>query len=79
MRRGLTFDTVRKVGLALPGVEEGTAYSSPALKLHGDLLASIAINKSAESNTLAVRCGFEERDDLISYAPQIYYVTEPLP
>jgi hypothetical protein len=32
MPRGtINFDTVRKIGLALPGVEESTAYGSPAL------------------------------------------------
>jgi hypothetical protein len=31
-------DTVRKIGLALPGVEESTAYGSPALKVRGKLL-----------------------------------------
>jgi hypothetical protein len=31
----ITFDTVRKLGLALPDVEEGTTYRSPALKIRG--------------------------------------------
>src|SRR5208283_4485505 len=31
----IDFDTVRKIGLGLPGVEESTAYGSPALKVHG--------------------------------------------
>src|ERR1700732_4694664 len=38
-RSTTNFDTVRKIGLALPGVEESTAYGSPALKVHGKLLA----------------------------------------
>ena len=32
----INFDTVRKIGLALPGVEESTAYGVPALKVHGN-------------------------------------------
>ena len=72
----LSFPTVRKIGLSLPGVEEGTAYGSPALKVRGHLLACIAIHKSAEPNSLAVRCSFEERDALIAEDPATYYLTD---
>jgi len=72
----LSFPTVRKIGLSLPGVEEGTAYGSPALKVRGDLLACIAIHKSAEPNSVAVRCSFEERDALIAEDPATYYLTD---
>jgi hypothetical protein len=34
----VNFDMVREIGLALPEVEEGTMYGSPALKVHGKLL-----------------------------------------
>ena len=40
-RSSINFDTVRKIGLALPGVEESTAFGNPALKLHGKLLACV--------------------------------------
>jgi hypothetical protein len=36
------FDAVRDIGLALPGVEESTAYGSPALKVRGQLLACVS-------------------------------------
>jgi hypothetical protein len=36
--RTIDFDTVRKIGLALHGVEDSTAYRSPALKVRGKLL-----------------------------------------
>ena len=64
------------MGLALPGVEEGTAYGSPALKLHGQLLACIAINKAAEPDTLVVRVDFAQRDELIAAEPDLYYLKE---
>jgi hypothetical protein len=35
----IDFDTVRNIGLALPGVEESTAYGNPALNVNGQLLA----------------------------------------
>jgi len=74
-KQGITFETVRKVGLALPGVEAGTAYGSPALKVQGKLLACIAIHKSAELNSLAVRIAFEDRTGLIESDPDVYYLT----
>jgi hypothetical protein len=64
-----TFDTVRKIGLALPVVEEGTMYGTPALKLRGKLLACMTSHKSAEPNSLAVRLGFEQRDAMIADDP----------
>ena len=70
------FHTVRKIGLSLPGVEESTTYGSPALKLRGKLLACIAVHRSAEPESLAVRIDFERRTDLIIAAPDIYYVTD---
>lgn len=49
MPRGpIDFDAVREIGLALPGVEENTAYGLPALKVQGKLLASVPANRSAE-------------------------------
>jgi hypothetical protein len=70
------FDTVRKIGLTFPGVEESTAYGSPALKLDGKLLACMASHRSAEPGSLVVRVSFEDRDALLAEAPEIYYVKE---
>ena len=71
-----TFATVRKIGLALPDVEDGTAYGAPALKLHGQLLACIATNKDAEANTLVIRVDFDQRDELIAGEPDVYYLKD---
>jgi hypothetical protein len=75
-RRSVTFDDVREIGLAMPGVEEGTTYGTPALKLHGKLLTCIPSHQSAEPNSLAVRVSFDDRDDLLREAPGTYYVKE---
>ncbi len=72
----INFDSVRKVGLALPGVEESTAYGSPALKVHGKLLACVPTHHSAEPGSLAVRVGFDDRAELLAAAPNVYYVTD---
>ena len=70
------FDTVRQIALALPGVEEGTAYGSPAFKVDGKMFACIAVNRSAEPNTLVVRMEFDERDELIKEEPKTYYLAD---
>lgn len=72
----MNFAHARKLGLALPGVEEGTAYGSPALKVRGKLLACIAIHRSAEPDSLAVRVSFEDRGALIATEPKTYYLTD---
>jgi hypothetical protein len=72
----IDFDTVRKIGLALLGVEESTAYGSPALKVLGKLLACIAVHRSAEPGSLAVREDFEDRAELLAADPDVYYVTD---
>jgi hypothetical protein len=72
----VTWDTVRKIGLTLPEVEDSTAYGSPALKVRGTLLACIAVNKSAEPGTLAMRMDLDQRNALIAEAPDKYYLTD---
>ncbi|HEV2493223.1 MAG TPA: MmcQ/YjbR family DNA-binding protein [Terriglobia bacterium] len=75
-RNPIGFDTVRKIGLALPGVEESTAYGSPALKVRGKLLACLPAHRSAEPGSLVVRVDFDDRAELLAAAPDIYYVTD---
>jgi len=75
-RSAITFDTVRKIGLALSGVEESTAYGQPALKIHGKLLACLPANRSAEPGSLAVRVDFDDRAELLAADPDVYYVTD---
>jgi hypothetical protein len=70
------FDTVRKIGLTLPGVTASTAYGSPALKLKGRLLACMASHRSAEPGSLVVCVSFEDRAALIAEAPEVYYIKE---
>ena len=68
----IDFDTVRKIGLTLLGVQEGSAYGSPALKVRGQLLACIPVNPSAEPNSLAVRMNFDDRAELLEADPEVY-------
>jgi hypothetical protein len=70
------FKVVRKIGVALPGVEVGTAYGSPALKVRGKLLTCLAVHKSAEPGTLVVSIGFDERAQLMAADPETYYLKD---
>ena len=70
------FDLVRRLAQTLPGVEEGTSYGSPALKVGGRMFACLAIHQSAEPNTLVVRVDFEQRDGLLADDPDTYYLAE---
>jgi len=72
----IDFDTVRKIGLALPGVEESTAYGVPALKIHGKLLACVPAHRSAEPGSIVVRVDVDDRAELLAAAPDVYYVPD---
>jgi hypothetical protein len=72
----ITFDTVRQIGLELPGVETSTAYGMPALKVKGKLLAAVPANASAEPGSLVVRVNLDDRAELLAADPLVYYVTD---
>jgi hypothetical protein len=74
VRSTTSFDRVRRLGLKLEGVEEGTSYGAPALKVRGKMFACIPVDKSAEPDTLAVRMSFLERDLRLSADPAVYYL-----
>jgi len=75
-RRG-GFEQVRRVGLSLPDVEATTKYDgSPILKLGGCFMAGLATHRSAEPDTLVLRCEFEGRELLLEDSPETYYVTD---
>jgi hypothetical protein len=74
--KALDFDEVRKIAMALPDVEDSTIHGAPSLKVRGKLLTCLALHRSAEPNTLAVRIDFDQRAELIAAEPQVYYVTE---
>ena len=72
----IDFETVRNIGLSLPEVEESTIYRSPALKLRGNLLTCIPINRSVEPDSLAVSIDMDKRAVLLASSPDVYYLTD---
>jgi hypothetical protein len=75
-KRKISFDTVREMGLAMPDVEEGTTYGTPALKVRGKMFACVPSHRSAEPDSLAVRIDFDRRDELIAADPKTYYLKD---
>jgi len=75
-RNKIDFNTVRGIALHLSGVEESTTYGSPCFKARGKLLACIAVHRSAEPDSLAVRVDFDSRAEMIAEAPDLYYLTD---
>lgn len=72
----MTVDAVFRMGLALPGVEESTAFGAPALKVKGKLMAAVPTNKSAEPGSLMFRMNRRDRPALLTEAPDLYYAPE---
>jgi hypothetical protein len=72
----VTLETVRRIALALPGVEESTSWGATSFKVDGKMLSCQAISKSAEPNSLVVRMDMDQREALIAEAPDTYYITD---
>ena len=76
MKAPVTFETVTKIALTLPGVEVGTRYDgSPVVRVDGCFMAGLATHPSVEPGTLVVRANLEERAGLVEDAPDTYYLT----
>lgn len=67
-----TFDDVRRLALALDGVEEGTSYGTAAFKMGGKLIARLR----EDGDSLVVGTTFEEREAMMAEQPDIYYITD---
>ena len=64
--------TVRRLLLALPGVEEGPCYGTPGFRVRGKFLARLR----EDGETLAVKCGDDERDFRMQANPITSFTTD---
>jgi len=71
-KKSLTWEAVRQLALALPGVEDGTSYGTPALKVAGKLLVRL----KEDHQTIAIRVELAAREVLMGTRPDTYYVTD---
>ena len=68
----MTFESVRLIALALPKVEEGTSYGTPAFKVAGKLF--VRLHQDGES--LVVRMEPGERTMRMKADPATFYITD---
>lgn len=56
----------------LPGIEAGTSWGTPGLKVSGRFLARL----KEDGESLVLRISFEERERLMARAPRVFYLTD---
>ena len=66
------FEKVRAAARGLPGIEEGTSYGTPALRVKGKFLARL--REDGESFVILVE--MIERDHLLKSDPQTFFTTD---
>lgn len=69
---GVPFQVVREWALALPGVEEGVSYGTPALRVRGKLFLRLW----EDGETLVLKTDEYERDFLLESDPAAFFVTD---
>ena len=69
-RGTVTFDTVRQLALALPGVEEYLCYGTPAFRVGKKLLARLR----EDGETLVLKIEDSRRELLLQVDPQTYFM-----
>ncbi|HST58314.1 MAG TPA: MmcQ/YjbR family DNA-binding protein [Longimicrobium sp.] len=68
----MNFDEVRRIALALPGVEEGTSYGTPAFRVRGKFFARLR----EDGESLVLKCNLFERQYLVDDLPEVFYITD---
>jgi hypothetical protein len=68
---GMTWQDVCAHAKTLPGIEEGTSYGTPALRVRGSFVARLR----EDGETLVVRVDPEERPLLVEAHPEALFVT----
>ena len=68
----VTDDTVRRLALALPNVEEGTSYGTPALKVNGKLFVRL----HQDLDKIVLKMSFERGEEMMAADPETYFITD---
>jgi hypothetical protein len=72
VKKGLTFDDVCRLALALPGSAKSTSYGTAALKVDGKLFARL----KEDGDTLVLKMDIVSRDLVLKAQPKIFYLTD---
>jgi hypothetical protein len=70
--RPVTFEQVRLIALALPKVQEGTSYGTPAFKVAGKLFA----RKHQDGESLVVKIDPGDRAMRMRADPKAFFITD---
>jgi hypothetical protein len=70
--QSVTFDTVRQLALALPGVQEATSYRTTGFKVSGKLLARF----HQDGESLVLKVEYAAREVLMGTHPETFYLTD---
>ncbi|MBS0379173.1 MAG: MmcQ/YjbR family DNA-binding protein [Proteobacteria bacterium] len=60
------------MALRLSGVEDGTSYGTPALKVRGKLMARV----HQDLDCFVLRTDFLDREILMKSAPHVFFITD---
>jgi hypothetical protein len=71
-RPHVSYETVCELARRLPGVEEGTSYGTPALKVRGKLFVRL----KEDGETIVLRTDAFEREHLLRMAPETFFITD---
>lgn len=71
-RKPITWETVRDISLAWPGVEESTSYGTPALKVAGKLFVRLR----EENDVIVVRIDPAARTLRMAADPTAFFITD---
>jgi hypothetical protein len=72
VQRKFSLAAIRRVAGALPDVEEGTSYGTPAWRQRGRLLARL----HQDGESIVLKVGDETRDHLLQADPRTFFVTD---
>ena len=69
----IDFATIRKLAQQLPGIEEGTSYGTPALRVGKRLILRL---HDKEDAIVLLLDSVEEQQELISQDPLCFFITD---
>jgi hypothetical protein len=70
--RKLSLAVIRRTVSALPNVEEGTSYGTPAWRWKGKLLARL----HQDGESIVLKVANETRDHLLQADPETFFITD---
>ena len=71
----MTWDEVRALGLALPGVEDARSYGTPALKVRAGSKLKLLVRLKEDAESVVLLMQPEEKDLLLEAEPAVFFQT----